>query len=98
MSKEHENYIRETVMVAGFPIEEFMFNVDEFDIDFMREFKDRMYWEKLLTRRLLSNDFIREMNKYFSGYIRMIVRTVYLNNNYSDKFKNELKGLDPSLK
>lgn len=66
--------------------------------DFMREFKDRMYWDKLLNRRLLSKDFIREMNKYFSGYIRMIVKTVYPNNNYSDKFKNELKGLDPSLK
>ena len=60
MSKEHENYIRETVMVAGFPIEEFMFNVDEFDIDFMREFKDDIWWDEVFDWLGDDEEFIAE--------------------------------------
>lgn len=47
MNIEHENHIRETIMVEGFPIEEFTFNVREFDINFMREFKDDIWWDEV---------------------------------------------------
>lgn len=60
MSKKYEDIIRERFFIAGFPIEEFTFNVDEFNIDFMREFKDDIWWDEVFDWVGLNEEFVAE--------------------------------------
>ena len=62
---------------------------------FIREWKDKLDFGKLLERHLLSNDFIREMKKVI-GYtnMRWVTNTTYLdaNRNYDAEFKKEMRS------
>lgn len=66
MNIEHENHIRETIIVEGFPIEEFIFNIKEFDINFMREFKDDIWWDEVF-------DWIPRNEEYIVNFIPQLM-------------------------
>lgn len=60
VAEERENYIREFMMDDGFPIEAFMCNVDEYSIDFIREFKDDIWWDEVFDWVGLNEEFVAE--------------------------------------
>ena len=54
--KEVENSIREHIWDVGFPMEYFIFNINDFSIDFMREFKDDIWWDEVFDMVLVQED------------------------------------------
>ena len=62
--------------------------------EFIREWKDKMNFGKLLERHLLSNDFIREMKKDIGKDMRWVTNTTYTDSdrNYDQRFKNEMRS------
>ena len=54
--KEVENSIREHIWDVGFPMEYFIFNINDFSIDFMREFKDDIWWDEVFDMVLVRED------------------------------------------
>ena len=60
VAQERENYIREFMMDDGFPTKAFMCNVDEYSIDFIREFKDDIWWDEVFDWVSDDEDFVAE--------------------------------------
>ena len=69
MSEDQKNWedsIRERMMSEGFPIEQFIFSIKEFDIDFIREFKDDIWWDEVF-------DWIPRNEEYIVNFIPQLM-------------------------
>lgn len=55
LQTELENSIREDLSIDDFPIDYFICHSNEFNVDFIREFSDKIDWKEVFFR-MCSND------------------------------------------
>ena len=73
---ELEDSIREDLSIDGFPIDYFIMHSNEFNVDFIREFKDIIDWNEVFFRTVGNNKYgtKEEVIKHYHPYLMEFYR------------------------